>query len=85
MTGKRQTMIAALGAVLIATTVRAASMDGEQARSNGPNMPRSEDVVPSEIRPRDPADTGALRAPGPSGAGSRWHDIKRPPVRPPGL
>ncbi|MCJ2125617.1 hypothetical protein [Methylobacterium sp. J-077] len=85
MSGTRKTMLAALGAFLVATTVRAAPTAGDQAGSNGPNMPHSEEVVPGDIRPRDPVDTGTVQAPGTSGARSRWQDIKRPPVRPPGL
>ncbi|MCJ2013588.1 hypothetical protein [Methylobacterium sp. J-076] len=85
MSGTRKTVTAALGALLAAAAVQVAAPGGDQATSNGPNMPPSEQVVPSDIRPEPPAGTGAVQAPGPSGARSRWHDIKRPPARPPGL
>ncbi|GJE40267.1 hypothetical protein [Methylobacterium persicinum] len=79
MSGIRKTMVAVLGALLVATTLQAAPLEGDQATSNGPNMPPSEKVVPSDIRPDVPADTGAVQASGPSGARSRWRDIKRTP------
>lgn len=85
MTGSIRITYAALGALLVATTAQPASAEETQARSNGPNMPRSEDVVPSEIRPQDPLATGTMQKPDAPDARSRLHDIKRPPVRPPGL
>jgi hypothetical protein len=82
MSRSRTNHLAALAALLMATTAHAAPAAGVQARSNGPNMPQSEEVVPSDIRPQDPAITDGARE---SGARSRWHDIQRPPVRPQGL
>jgi hypothetical protein len=82
MTTSRKTTLAALGALFMATTPQAALTAGVQARSNDPNMPRSEKVVPSDIRPQDPAITSGAREPG---ARPRLHDVQRPPVRPPGL
>lgn len=76
---------AVLAALLVATTVQAAPTEETQAGSNGPNMPLSREVVPSDIRPQDPPATGTTRKPGGSGERSRWHDIQRPPIRPPGL
>lgn len=85
-----RTTLAVLGALGLATTAqaataRAASDVGRQARSNGPNMPRSRDVVPSEIRPQEPAATGSMPGRASSAKRSRWQGIKRPPVRPPSL
>ncbi|MCJ2046498.1 hypothetical protein MKK58_18445, partial [Methylobacterium sp. J-078] len=77
------TTLALLAALGFATTAQAASDVGRQARSNGPNMPLSRDVVPSEIRPQEPAATGSMKGPAGNGGKSRWRDIKRPPVRPP--
>ena len=68
MSGTRKTMIAALEALLVVTTLQAAPLEGDQATSNGPNMPPSEDVVPSAIRSEVPADPGAVQATVPSGA-----------------
>ena len=77
------TTLAVLGALGFATTAQAASNDGRQARSNGPNMPRSRDVVPSEIRRPEPAATGSMKGRAASDGKSRWQDIRRPSVRPP--
>ncbi len=77
------TTLAVLGALGFATTAQAASDVGRQARSNGPNMPRSREVVPSEIRPQEPAATGSMPGRASSGKRSRWQGIKRPPARPP--
>lgn len=77
------TTLAMLGALGAATTAQAASDIGRQARSNGPNMPRSRDVVPSEIRPQTPTATGSMKVRAPTLGRSRWRDIRRPPVRPP--
>ena len=85
MTTSRKTTLAAFGALLVATPAQAAPTVGAQARSNGPNTPRSEEVVPSDIRPQDPAVAGGMRGLDASGARSRWHDIQLPPARPPGL
>jgi hypothetical protein len=85
MVGSIRIAYAALGALLVATTTQAASSEEMQVRSNGPNMPRSREVVPSDIRPQDPPVAGSIRYPDAPGARSRWHDIQRPPVRPPGL
>jgi hypothetical protein len=76
---------AVLTALIGATTVQAAATEETQAGSNGPNMPLSKEVVPSDIRPQDPPATGTMQKPGGSGERSHWHDIKRPPARPPGL
>jgi hypothetical protein len=77
------TTLAALGTFGFAMSAHAASDLGRQARSNGPNMPLSQDVVPSEIRPQEPAATGSMKGPAGNGGKSRWRDIKRPAVRPP--
>ncbi len=77
------TTLAVLGTFGFAMTAHAASDLGRQARSNGPNMPRSRDVVPSEIRPQEPVATGSMKGPAGYSGKSRWRDIKRPPVRPP--
>ncbi|KQP77494.1 hypothetical protein ASF57_19535 [Methylobacterium sp. Leaf117] len=77
--------LAVLGVLAAAATAQAASNDGRQARSHGPNMPRSRDVVPSEIRPQEPAATGSMPMRASSGNRLRWQDMKRPPVRPPSL
>ena len=82
MTTIRKITLAALGALLMTATARAAPAAGVQAGSDGPNRPQSGEVVPSDIRPQDPAVTGGVRE---HGARSRWHDIQRPPVRPSGL
>ncbi len=66
---------AVLAALLLTTTVQAAPAEEMQAGSNGPNMPLSKDVVPSDIRPQDPPATGTTGKPGVSGERSRWHDI----------
>ncbi len=77
------TTCAALGALLFGAMAQAAPADGPQAGSSGPNMPPARDIVPSEIRPEDPAAAGRARGPAETGAISRWRDIKRPPARPP--
>jgi hypothetical protein len=79
------TTLAALGTLLAATGAPAAANDGRLARFQGPNMPLSRDVVPSEIRPQEPTATGSMKGRDPSGKRSRWQDIKRPPVRPSSL
>ena len=79
------TTLAVLGALGFATTAQATPNDGRQARSNGPNMPRSRDVVPSEIRPQEPTATGSMKGRASTAGPSRWQDIKRPPARPPSL
>lgn len=76
------TTLVVLGMLGAATSVQAASDLGRQARSNGPNMPRSRDVVPSEIRRQEPAATGSMKGRAGYDGKSRWGDIKRPPVRP---
>ncbi|MBD8904835.1 hypothetical protein MBTS_21790 [Methylobacterium bullatum] len=75
------TTLAVLGTFGAAMTAHAASDLGRQARSNGPNMPLSRDVVPSEIRPQEPAATGSMKGRGGYGEKSRWRDIRRPSVR----
>ena len=79
------TTLAALGTVLAATGAQAVPNDGRLARSNGPNMPLSRDVVPSEIRPQEPTATGSMKGRASPAGRSRWQDIKRPPARPPSL
>ena len=79
------TALTVLGTFGFAMTAHAASDPGRQARSNGPNMPLSRDVVPSEIRPQEPAATGSMKGRAGYGGKSRWRDIRRPPVRPPSL
>jgi hypothetical protein len=79
------TTLAVLGAFGFATTAQAAPNEGRLARSNGPNMPRSRDVVPSEIRPQEPTATGSMKGRASTAGRSRWQDIKRPPARPPSL
>lgn len=83
MTRLKTMTLAALGAVLAATAVLAAPNDGRMARSNGPNMPRSRDVVPSEIRPQEPAATGSMMKPVSPASRSRGPDTKRPAARTP--
>jgi hypothetical protein len=85
MTGSTRIAYAALGALLVGTTVQAAPAEETRALSNGPNMPRSDEVVPSDIRPQDPLATGTMRKPDAPVPKPRWYDLRRPPVRPPGL
>lgn len=79
------TTLAVIGTLGFATAAEAVPDVGRQARSNGPNMPRSRDVVPSEIRPQEPVATGSMAGRASSGKRSNWQDIKRPPARPPSL
>jgi hypothetical protein len=85
MTRSPKITSAALGALLLTAAAQAAPAGRTQAQSNGPNMPPSNEVVPSDIRPQDPPATGTTKEPGTSGRKSRWHDFKGPPARPPGL
>jgi hypothetical protein len=55
------------------------------AQANGPNMPPSGDVVPSDVRPQGIPATGGMRKPDAPGTKSSPHVVKRPPVRPPEL
>jgi hypothetical protein len=74
---------AVLGTLLAATTTQVTSSDACLAGSNGLNMPLSQDVVPSEIKPQEPIATGGMKGHASPGERSRPQDIRRSPVRPP--
>jgi hypothetical protein len=75
--------LALLGTFLASASAQATSVDGRQARSNGPNMPLSRDVVPSEIRPQEPTATGGMTGRASPDGRSRRQGIGRPSVRSP--
>ena len=80
MANLSSSMLAVLGTLLVAIVAQATPADGPQAGSNGPNMPRSSDIVPSEIRPQEPAATGTVRE---LDNRSRWEGVHRPTIREP--
>ena len=67
--------VVTLGALLVAAGAQAAPANEGRTGTNGPNMPEAKDVVPSEIRPLEPAATGSARERGVLEGRSRWQDI----------
>jgi hypothetical protein len=85
MTRSPKIMFAYLGTLLAVAAAQAAPATEAQAQSNGPNMPPSGDIVPSDVRPQGIPATGGMRKPDAPGTKSSPHVVKRPPVRPPDL